>query len=87
MLKWREVLSIYKEILLYERVQAEYDQFIDELKEFNQNELSQRIHELRLKTLAFNLIAGECYTKGELEYLILQDNPLSILYEMLIRYI
>ncbi len=44
-------------------------------------------HELRLKILALDLIVNEMYTKDELQYLILQDNPLSRLYEMLIRYI
>ena len=44
-------------------------------------------HELRLMILALDLIVNEMYTKDELQYLILQDNPLSILYEILIRYI
>ena len=68
-------------------MQAEYDYFIGELLSLNQEQLSSRIHELRLKTLVLNLIVNECYTNDELEYLILQDNPLSRLYEMLIRYI
>ena len=68
-------------------MQAEYDYFIGEVLSLNQEQLSSRIHELRLKTLVLNLIVNECYTNDELEYLILQDNPLSRLYEMLIRYI
>ncbi len=68
-------------------MQAEYDYFIGELLSLNQEQLSSRIHELRLKTLVLNLIVNECYTNDELEYLILQDNPLSRLYEILIRYI
>ena len=79
--------AIHKEIILYERIQEEYDCFIDGLLELDQEQLSSRIHELRLKTLALDLIVNEMYTKDELEYLILQDNPLSRLYEMLIRYI
>ena len=58
-------------------MQAEYDYFIGELLSLNQEQLSSRIHELRLKTLVLNLIVNECYTNDELEYLILQDNPLS----------
>lgn len=68
-------------------MQAEYDYFIGELLSLNQEQLSSRIHELRLKTLVLNLIVNECYTNDELEYLILQDYPLSRLYEILIRYI
>lgn len=68
-------------------MQAEYDYFIGEVLSLNQEQLSSRIHELRLKTLVLNLIVNECYTNDELEYLILQDNPLSRLYEILIRYI
>ena len=68
-------------------MQAEYDYFIGEVLSLNQEQLSSRIHELRLKTLVLNLIVNECYTNDELEYLILQDYPLSRLYEILIRYI
>lgn len=68
-------------------MQAEYDYFIGELLSLNQEQLSSRIHELRLKTLVLNLIVNGCYTNDELEYLLLQDNPLIILYEILIRYI
>ena len=81
------MVSIHNDIILYERAQAEYDYFIGELLSLNQEQLSSRIHELRLKTLVLNLIVNECYTNDELEYLILQDNPLSRLYEILIRYI
>ena len=63
-------------------MQAEYDYFIGEVLSLNQEQLSSRIHELRLKTLVLNLIVNECYTNDELEYLILQDYPLSRLYEI-----
>lgn len=79
--------AIHKEIILYERVQAEYDCFIEELVQLNQALLSWRIHELRLKTMILELIIEERYTKEELDYLIKEEKPLEILYNLLIDYI
>ena len=53
----------------------------------NQEQQFSRIHELRIKTLVLELIINEMYTNDELEYLLIQEKPLSILYEILIRYI
>ena len=66
---------------------AEYDQFIAELKKLERHQLSSRIHELRLKTMVLELIVEERYTGEELEYLINQEEPLEILYNVLDRYI
>ncbi|KAB6699934.1 DUF3848 domain-containing protein [Turicibacter sanguinis] len=78
---------MHKEIILYERVQAEYDCFIEELLALNQEQQSSRIHELRIKTVVLELIVNEMYTDSELEYLLLQDEPLRVLYEMFIKFI
>ena len=53
------MVSIHNDIILYERAQAEYDQFIAELKKLERNQLSSRIHELRLKTMVLELIVEE----------------------------
>ena len=74
-------------IILYERLQVEYDCFIEELLALNQEQRSSRIHELRIKTVVLELIVNEMYTDNELEYLLLQDEPLRILYEMFIKFI
>ena len=77
------MLPIHNDIILYERVQAEYDDFIEELVRLDQAFLSQRIHELRLKTMILELIIEERYIKEELEYLIKEEKPLEILYNLL----
>lgn len=81
------MVSIHNDIILYERAQAEYDQFIAELKKLERHQLLSRIHELRLKTMVLELIVEERYTGEELEYLINQEEPLEILYNVLDRYI
>ena len=81
------MISIHKEIVLYERIQAGYDSFIAELVVLNQEQQFSRIHELRIKTLVLELIVNEMYTDSELEYLLLQDEPLRVLYEMFIKFI
>lgn len=81
------MVSIHNDIILYERAQAEYDQFIAELKKLKRHQLLSRIHELRLKTMILELIVEERYTGEELEYLINQEEPLEILYNVLDRYI
>lgn len=53
----------------------------------NQEQQSSRIHELRIKTVVLELIVNEMYTDSELECLLLQDEPLRILYEMFIKFI
>ena len=53
----------------------------------NQEQQSSRIHELRIKTVVLELIVNEMYTDSELECLLLQDEPLRILHERLLRYI
>ena len=53
----------------------------------NQEQQSSRIHELRIKTVVLELIVNEMYTDSELEYLLLQDEPLRVLYEMCIKFI
>lgn len=68
-------------------MQSEYDCFIEELVQLNQALLSWRIHELRLKTMILELIIEERYTKEELDYLIKEEKPLEILYNLLIHYI
>ena len=68
-------------------MQAEYDCFIEELLALNQEQQSSRIHELRIKTVVLELIVNEMYTDSELEYLLLQDEPLRVLYEMFIKFI
>ena len=81
------MISIHKEIVLYEWIQAGYDSFIEELLALNQEQQSSRIHELRIKTVVLELIVNEMYTDSELECLLLQDEPLRILYEMCIKFI
>ena len=81
------MISIHKEIVLYERIQAGYDSFIAELVVLNQEQQFSRIHELRIKTLVLELIINEMYPKDELEYLLTPDGPLRILHERLLRYI
>ena len=61
------MISIHKEIVLYERIQAGYDSFIAELVVLNQEQQFSRIHELRIKTLVLELIINEMYPKDELE--------------------
>lgn len=68
-------------------MQSEYDCFIEELVQLNQALLSWRIHELRLKTMILELIIEERYTKEELDYLIKEEKPLEILYNLLTHYI
>ena len=55
--------------------------------QLNQALLSWRIHELRLKTMILELIIEERYTKEEVDYLIKEEKPLEILYNLLIHYI
>ena len=52
----------------------------------NQEQQSSRIHELRIKTVVLELIVNKMYTDCELECLLLQDEPLKILYEMFIKF-
>ena len=49
----------------------------------DENEVGNRIHELRLKTMILELIVDEMYTEDELNYLIEQGELLEILYSLL----
>lgn len=55
--------------------------------QLNQALLSRGGRELRLKTMILGLIIEERYTKEELDYLIKEEKPLEILYNLLTHYI
>ena len=74
-------------IILYERVQEEYDQFLQELLQLDEESVAERLHELKLKTMIPELIVEEMYTEEELDYLINQEEVLEILYNLLSQYI
>ncbi len=74
-------------IILYERVQEEYDQFLQELLQLDEESVAERLHELILKNMIPELIVEEMYTEEELDYLINQEEVLEILYNLLSQYI
>lgn len=74
-------------IILYERVQEEYDQFIEELLQLGEEGMADRLHELILKTMILDLIIEEMYTEDELKYLLEEKSPLQIIYIHLYDYI
>lgn len=57
-------------IILYERVQEEYDQFVQGLLQLDEETIADWLHELILKTMIIDLIVEEMYTEEELDYLI-----------------
>lgn len=67
-------------IILYERVQEEYDQFLQELLQLGEESIADRLHELIVKTMILDLIVEERYIEKELYHLILCEKPLEILY-------
>ena len=82
-----EVNNMNQRIILYERVQEEYDQFLQELLQLDEESVAERLHELKLKTMIPELIVEEMYTEEELDYLINQEEVLEILYNLLSQYI
>lgn len=70
-------------IILYERVQEEYDEFLQELLQLDEEAMAERLHELILKTMIVDLIVEEKYTEDELTYLLEQEESLNILYKIM----
>ena len=70
-----------QQIILCGRIQEAYDQFLQELLQLD------GLHELILKIMILDLIIEEIYTKDGLNYLITQEEPLEIFYNVLDRYI
>lgn len=70
-------------IILYERVQEEYDQFLQELLQLDEESIADRLHELIVKTMIPDLIVEEMYTENELSYLLEQEESLNILYKIM----
>ena len=67
-------------IILYERVQGEYDGFLQELLQLDEEAIADRLHELIVKTMILDLIVEEMYTEDELKYLLEEEAPLQIIY-------
>lgn len=82
-----EMNNMNQRIILYEQVQEEYDQFLQELLQLDEESVAERLHELILKTMIPELIVEEMYTEEELDYLINQEEVLEILYNLLSQYI
>lgn len=74
-------------IILYERVQGEYDGFLQELLQLDEEAIADRLHELIVKTMILDLIVEEMYTEDELKYLLEEEAPLQIIYIKLRDYI
>lgn len=74
-------------IILYERVQEEYDQFLQELLQLDKEAIVDRLHELIVKTTILELIVEEMYTEEEMKVLLVESLPLHTLYRNLNRYI
>lgn len=74
-------------IILYERVQEEYNQFIQKLLQLDGESVADQLHELILKTMILGLIVEERYTGDELNYLLKEKDPLKIIYTQLRDYI
>ncbi|MDO4924234.1 MAG: DUF3848 domain-containing protein [Turicibacter sp.] len=70
-------------IILYERVQEEYDQFLQELLQLDEESIADRLHELIVKTMILDLIVEEMYTEDELNYLLQQEESLNIVYKIM----
>lgn len=70
-------------IILYERVQEEYDEFLQELLKLDEEAIADRLHELILKTMILDLIFEEMYTEDELNYLLQQEESFNILYKIM----
>ena len=69
-------------IILYERVQEEYDQFLQELLLLEKEAVADWLHELILKLMIFEMIVEEMYTDDELKYLLEEKAPLQIIYTL-----
>ena len=78
-----EVNTMNQRIILYERVQEEYDQFLQELLQLDEESIADRLHELILKTMILDLIVEEMYTEDEFNYLLEQEESLNILYKIM----
>ena len=78
-----EVNTMNQRIILYERVQEEYDQFLQELLQLDEESIADRLHELILKTMILDLIVEEMYTEDEFNYLLEQEECLNILYKIM----
>ena len=74
-------------IILYERAQEEYDQFLQELLLLDKEAVADRLHELILKLMIFEMIVEEMYTDDELKYLLEEKAPLQIIYTQLHDYV
>ena len=74
-------------IILYERVQGEYDGFLQELLQLDEEAIADRLHELIVKTMILDLIVEDMYTEDELKYLLEEEAPLQIIYIKLRDYI
>lgn len=73
-------MKIYKQIILYERVQVEYDEFIAQLMQLDEKcVVGNRIYEMRLKTI----IIEEMYAEKKVNYLLEQEDSLNILYRLM----
>lgn len=70
-------------IILYERVQEEYDQYIEELLQLGEEGMAERLHELILKTMILDLIIEEMYTEDELNVISSYESPLETLYYLM----
>ena len=66
----KEVIEIIKQVLLYERVQGEYDLMIASLATLSDEAIAESIHEVMVKTLILGLVVDECYTQEELDFLL-----------------
>ncbi|WP_350022518.1 DUF3848 domain-containing protein [Turicibacter sanguinis] len=73
--------------ILYERVQEEYDQFLQELLQLDEEIIADQLHELILKTMILDLIIEEMYTESKMELLLIERFPLFILYNQVRDYI
>lgn len=70
-------------IILYERVQEEYEQFLQEVLQLDEGAIADRLHELIVKTMIVELVVEEIYTEDELNYLLEWEVSLDILYKIM----
>lgn len=70
-------------IILYERVQEEYEQFLQEVLQLDEEAIADRLHELIVKTMIVELVVEEIYTEDELNYLLEWEVSLDILYKIM----
>ena len=81
----KEVIEIIKQVLLYERVQGEYDLMIASLATLSDEAIAESIHEVMVKTLILGLVVDECYTQEELDFLLGQDKPLELMHDVFMK--